>query len=363
MAIRVELQRRSFGEKERLVAEGAGLSVSAFRYDSGIEALRLRNRRGECIILPFKGQQIWSANFDGREIGMRSMFHEPVATERYLETYGAFFIHCGVTAIGAPGPEDDHPLHGELPNAPYQRAWLVFDEEASTATVAGSYRHTVAFKVNYLATASTQLQVDSAMLHIGLSIENLKRTPMELMYLGHVNFRPVDHSELIYSAICSPATVRVRRSIPSHISPPPGYAEFLAQLAENPGLHNVLKPSLVFDPEVVFAIDMLADAAGWVHGLQRHPDGTGDYVTYRKSQAPKTIRWICRTPDQDAIGIAFPATAGVEGYTVEKAKGNVVTVEGGTTWAIGVKAGAVTVQEADSIAAQISDIVAGHDLP
>ena len=124
MAIRVELQRRSFGEKERLVAEGAGLSVSAFRYDSGIEALRLRNRRGECIILPFKGQQIWSANFDGREIGMRSMFREPVATERYLETYGAFFIHCGVTAIGAPGPEDDHPLHGELPSAPYQRCLL-----------------------------------------------------------------------------------------------------------------------------------------------------------------------------------------------------------------------------------------------
>ncbi len=103
MGIRIELQRRWFGEKERLVAEGGGLAVSAFRYDSGIEALRLRNRRGECIILPYQGQQIWNATFDEREIAMRSMFAEPVATDRYVENYGAFFIHCGLTAMGAPG--------------------------------------------------------------------------------------------------------------------------------------------------------------------------------------------------------------------------------------------------------------------
>ncbi len=244
-----------------------------------------------------------------------------------------------------------------MPNAPFQRAWLVFDEAAGTATVAGSYRHTVAFKTNYRATASTRLQADGTMLDISLTIENLKRTPMELMYLGHANFRPVDDAHLLYSADCSPETVRVRRSIPSHISPPPGYAAFLAELARDPSLHHVLKPSLTFDPEVVFAVDMLADEGGWVHALQRHPGGGGDYITYRRAEAPHTIRWICRTPDQDALGLALPATADVEGYAAEKAKGNLVTVDGGGTWRIEIRAGAVRAAEAETIAARIRDIV------
>jgi hypothetical protein len=360
LPVRIELERRFFGEKERLLAEGAGLSVSAFRYDNGIEALRLRSRRGACVILPYKGQQIWSATFDGREIGMRSMFDGPVATGNYIETYGAFFIHCGLTAMGPPGPEDDHPLHGELPNAPYQRAWLVFDEAAGAVTVAGSYRHTVAFKTNYLATASVRLEAGSALLDVRLHAENLKRTPMELMYLAHANFRPADDGELIYSAVPSPETVRVRQSIPSHISPPPGYVDFIAELAQKPELHHVLKPGLAFDPEVVFAIDMLPDAEGWVHALQRHPGGYGDTISYRKSEAPQTIRWISRTPDQDALGLAMPSTAGVEGYTIEKRKGNIVMVEGGASWSIDMKAGAVTQAEADRVASDISAIVDGR---
>ena len=31
-------------------------------------ALRIINARGEIIVLPFQGQQIWRANFDGRDL-------------------------------------------------------------------------------------------------------------------------------------------------------------------------------------------------------------------------------------------------------------------------------------------------------
>ena len=82
------------------------------------------------------------------------------------------------------------------------------------------------------------------------------------MYLAHINFRPVDNGRLIYSAACTPQTVRVRRSSPSHIRPPAGYAEFLEELAQHPERHHVLAPGLAFDPEVVFFIDYLADADG-----------------------------------------------------------------------------------------------------
>ncbi|MGB1546880.1 MAG: DUF4432 domain-containing protein, partial [Candidatus Puniceispirillaceae bacterium] len=90
MAVRLELYRSHFEETERQLVEIGGLCVSTFRYASGIEALRVRNVRGEVIILPFKGQQIWRASFDGRDLTMKSMFDEPVDTMVYLQNYGAF---------------------------------------------------------------------------------------------------------------------------------------------------------------------------------------------------------------------------------------------------------------------------------
>jgi hypothetical protein len=345
-----------FGEKERPLCRMGSFAVSAFRYESGIGALRVKNTRGEIIVLPFKGQQIWRAVFDGRDLTMKSMFEEPVATTTYLETYGAFFIHCGITGMGAPGPADSHPLHGELPNAPFQTAWLVLDEGANTLAIAGSYRHTVAFGCNYLATADIITAADSALLDVSLKVDNLKKTPMDLMYLAHANFRPADHGELHYTAPYTATAVRVRRSIPTHITPKPGYSEFLAALARDPMIHHKLSPDLAFDPEVAFTIDMQAGPDGFAHALQRRPDGTSDYIRYQPSQTPMCIRWICRTPDQDAIGIAFPSTSEVEGYTAEKAKGQVLKLDGGKSWRVDMRMGLLTSEETEAMTDQISRI-------
>jgi hypothetical protein len=42
----------------------------------------------------------------------------------YIDTYGAFYVHCGATSMGCPADADTHPTHGELPNAPYQSAQI-----------------------------------------------------------------------------------------------------------------------------------------------------------------------------------------------------------------------------------------------
>ena len=352
--MRIDLFGSMFGEKERALCQFGSISITTFRYDTGVAALRIANDRGEIVVLPFQGQQIWRAGFDGRDLTMRSMFDEPIETRVYLETYGAFIIHCGITGLGAPGPEDSHPLHGELPNAPMKSAWLEVDQGAGSVTVAGTYQHTVAFSTNYLATVETTLTEGSALIDVAVHVENLKQTPMDLMYLGHANFRPVDHGELHYTADYDTNAVRVRRSIPSHVTPKPGYPEFLAELAETPMAHHVLKPGLAFDPEVVFEITMNSDPDGFAHALQKHPDGTADYVRCRPDQAPLCTRWICRTPDQDGLGIAFPATSGVEGYTAEKAKGRVETVESGETWCINMRLGLLTADEAKEAIAMIA---------
>ncbi|MEP0943876.1 MAG: DUF4432 family protein [Rhizobiaceae bacterium] len=330
--------------------------MSTFKYASGIEALRVKNSRGEIIVLPFKGQQIWRAQFDGRELTMKSMFDEPVDTQAYLETYGAFLIHCGLTGLGAPGPTDNHPLHGELPNAPFQSAWIELDPSGQKVTIAGSYQYTVAFSTNYRATARIGVTAGAALLDVSLSVENLKKTAMDLMYLAHANFRPVDDGELHYSAPYTAEAVRVRQSIPAHISPKPGYEDFIAALATDPAPHHKLSPNLAFDPEIVFTIDMLAGKDGLAHALQKRPDGTADYICYHPDQAPIATRWVCRTPDQDGLGVAFPSTSEVEGYTAEKAKGQVVELGGEQVWNIDMKMGLLTDKEVGGVIEQIESI-------
>ena len=60
-----------------------------------------------------------------------------------------------------------------------------------------------------------------------MEIRNRKKTPMGLMYLAHVNFRPLDGGRLVSPAPATPATMRVRTVVPLNLSPPAGYREFL----------------------------------------------------------------------------------------------------------------------------------------
>ncbi len=60
-------------------------------------------------MLPFQGMQIWSAEMDGQNLTMKSMFAEPHPTRTYLENYGGFLLHCGATAMGVPSKGDTHP--------------------------------------------------------------------------------------------------------------------------------------------------------------------------------------------------------------------------------------------------------------
>ena len=182
---------------------------------------------------------------------------------------------------------------------------------------------------------------------------------MELMYLAHVNFRPVDNGRLVYSAPCTPEHVRVRSSIPSHIRPPEGYRKFLAELEANPEQHNLLKPDLAFDPEVVFFIDYLTDDAGWAHSMQVHPDGSADFISHRPSELDHGVRWISRTADQDCLGIILPATAEPEGYLAEKAKGNIKILPAQGKFHCEMEIGALTPTEAKGVEETISQIVPG----
>jgi len=355
----IALEKDFFQQQERNLITYGELKANLFLYPSGVHAIRLVNSRGEIIILPFQGQQVWSAIFDERELTMRSMFSVPKPTRSYLENYGGFLLHCGATAMGVPGDNDTHPLHGELPNAPYDDAYLLLgeDDRGRFVGIGGSYQHTVAFAHNYQAVPLIKLYEGQTILDVQMIITNLKRTWMELMYMAHINFQPIDNGLLHYSAKKTPETVRVRTSIPGHIHPTAGYKEFITQLAENPEKHHRLEPGLAFDPEVVFSIDYLEDEDGWAHSIQVHPDGSSDYVAHQPSVLDKGVRWISRTEDQDALGLVLPATAEPEGYSAEKTKGNIKVLGPGETFQCQMRIGRLTNSETLAVEKQIELII------
>lgn len=274
------------------------------------------------------------------------MFNQPLPTRDFLASYGGFLLHCGATGMGVPGPEDNHPLHGELHSAPYQCAALVLgsDDKGDYIGLTGTYRHTLAFNYNYTATPLVKLYAGSSVFDVSMVIQNLKASPMPLMFLEHVNFVSVDGARLAQTVVCSRETMRVRDAVPTSADVAPGYREFVKLLQSDPKQHLILRQGQVYDPEVVLYLTYLADDKGWAHTLQIHPDGVANLLRHRPEQLNHSVRWLCRTPDQDAFGIE-PSTAEVDGFSAEKKKGNLRLLAGGATFRVDLQVGVLDAQE------------------
>lgn len=170
-----------FHEAEREILRYEDFRVSAFRFHTGVAALRLVNSAGQMTVLPYQGQQIWDFRMFGRRQTMKSMFTVPRPHVPYLETYGGFLIHCGFSAMGGPGPTDNHPLHGELPNIAYDRAALTggIDEYGSYIGVTGELEFARAFGVHYRATPEIRMYPRSGAIRVRFEAMNLNAVPME----------------------------------------------------------------------------------------------------------------------------------------------------------------------------------------
>jgi hypothetical protein len=361
-AATIRLRPEHFGEAEHELAAFGGLTATTFRYSTGVPALRIANALGHITTLPWQGQQIWDATFHGRALGMRSMFDEPRPTQDYLGTYGGFLIHCGAVGMGAPGPEDRHALHGELPNAPYRDAALLLGRDARGPFMAltGRYQHTVAFNHNYVARPLVRLHAGSSRIEAELVIDNLRHAPMELLYLAHINFRTVDDALLVDSVPPGDQHMRLRPLPGGRFKPTEAYLRMFEAMRAEPGRHRRMARGQVIDPELVLYLDAVADAEGWSHALQLLPDGSADFVAHRPDQLDKVIRWICRNDDQNALGLVLPATAEDHGYTAEKAKGNLRIVPPGGQWRCDLAFGALAPAEAAAMRQAIEATVRRH---
>lgn len=354
----VPLPEAAFAALPRVVVATEGFTATAHVWPTGVHGLRLENEVGHLELLPFKGQQIWDAVFRDRRLTMRSMFDVPRLSADYLSNYGAFFLHCGASAMGNPSPSDVHPLHGELPNARYENVCLTVGEDRSGVfmELTGETRQTRAFTYDYLARPTVKLRSASAIVEVTMEIRNCKRSPMELMYLGHINFRPVDGSRLIDTVADDHLDIVVRGSLPAGIEPDVVSAGYLKAVATNPEFHRTLRPNEWVLPELVLSLRTRKGADGWSHALQLHPSGTADFVSFRPDELSHSIRWITRGPDQDALGLLLPATADADGYLAAKARGDLVVVPPDGTFHCQMKFGSLDIDDARSLRTVISTI-------
>ena len=352
--IKISVRKEQFPVGKMMLAEFGEIIVSGFLYPSGVRALRIKNSRGEMVVLPFLGQKVWEAKFDGRDLRWRSPVKEPKQTRDFLSNFGSFLVHCGMSAMGSPGPGDNHPIHGELTNALYDSAYIDAGEDAQGRYigVGGRYLHSAAFGHNYRAEPYARLYEHESVIHFKMRVNNLKQTPMEYLYLAHINFLPVDDGRFVYSATYDSQHVKVRASFPGHMVPTDHLKNFVNDLVRNPGLHHTLTAEQTFDPEIVFMIDFRADEGGWAHSMFVHPDGTADYVAHQPAQLDHGIRWISRTPDQQALGMEV-GTAEVDGFNAEKKKGNVKVLQPGGEFVCEYVAGLLPAESAAAMEKKI----------
>ena len=326
------LGRVMFGEKEREIARFGGLSAHVFRYDTGVEAIRLRNPRGEAVVLPFLGQMLWSAAFDGVPLGMRSMFAAPRPVATIIETYGCLAYHSGLLRNGVPGAGDSHPLHGEAPCAPMDAAQIVCgaDSRGRFLAIAGAYEYAMGFGSHYLSRPRVTLHEGQTTIDMAMRVENLSAAPMDLMYMCHVNFAFAEGARLVQPIPFTPEHVVARTAVPGHVTPTPAWRAALDDVAANPSRLERLDEPALYDPEFVFYLKGApAQADGRVHYAMLRREGDAFAIRWDPETMPHTVRWVLVNSDQSVAAFAMPATCEPEGYTAEKHKGNVRTLAGG----------------------------------
>jgi len=347
------------------------LRAKLFTYPSGVAAIELENDVGAITILPYQGQQVWDASFHGRRLTMKSMYEMPRPVElskqwSYIDTYGSFFVHCGATSMGCPMEADDHPVHGELPNAPYQKAHIGVgsDTRGDFLEVGGIYDHTVAFTCNFRATATIRLYAGESTFPISMHLKNNFHDQMDLMYMAHTNFKPIAGSQLVYTHADGPADLEVGGSVNGLVPPSKNYLDFLDELQSNPSRHNDMDEAMVqsINPEVlVYLRSFKADSEGLAHSMQLLPGAGGggaDYVAHKPDQLPLATRWMVHDGSQSALGLTLPATAEPAGKAAETEKGNLQYIAAGAERLFEVEVGALDAAAAASKQSHIQAVLA-----
>ena len=364
MSVIIPLPRERFALAPTVLAKTDAFTVTGWRTGLGIEMLALETPRGRVEMLPYMGQMLWDAVFDGVRLTMDSAFSEPRPAQVIIETYGCLAYHSGLLRNGCPGPQDDHPLHGEMACAVMDAAHLEIGEDGQGAFVrlGGHVDYIRGFGPHYRAMPSITLH-EGTLIEMAMTVQNRSALPMDLMYMCHVNFAFVQGGRIHQAAPFTPERTRVRTEVPAHVQPTQSYNDFIERLAATPQDSAVLEHPEQWNPEQVLYIENpRADAQGESHALLERPEGDGFAMSWRPDQLDHLARWILAGEDASVAAFALPSTCEPEGYTAEKAKGNLRSLAAGETARFETRFGYVTAAQTVALARKISEMTESENV-
>lgn len=318
----IPLYKENFTKQKQLIAKSNDFEVNTFIYNSGIEALEIKNSQGYLIILPFVGQIIWDAKFLDVDICMKNMFSEPKKSNGIIGTYGCFAFHAGLIRNGCPSPEDDHLLHGEMPCASMDSAWL--EIETGCLRIKGQYEYAMGFGDNYLATPSISLEADASIFDIKMKVKNLGTQPMPLQYMCHMNTAYFEGATLAQNI--PDEAIKLRETIPGHVKPTKQWLDYNETLKVSPPIQS-LTDNAMYNPEIVYFMDELSkftDAAIFEMAIS---DNKQLITRFDTSEFNYATRWILYNGDQSVGAYVLPATCRPEGFLAAKKNGTLLYLE------------------------------------
>ena len=333
---RISLSRIQFSAAETTLASSEEFTVTGIRYPSGVESVTVRNSRGRVEVLPFLGQMVWDAEFDGVSLRMESPFRQPYPATLVEDTYGCFAFHSGLLAAGCPAPEDTHPLHGEFPCAEFDEAWLEID--AASVAVSGRYEYVKGFGDHYQAVPAVRLHAGSAMFDIDLSVTNLSAArTMPLQYMCHMNYAYSDGARMTQSL--PDGAFKLRETVPAHVFPTPEWTVLNEAIQRGDVSADVLDAAQGYDPELVFLADGLDAQEGELEFRMERTDGVTFCTRFSGTDFPVGTRWLLHNADQKVASFVLPGTSRPEGFLAAKAAGTLIELEPGATRSFSVSTG------------------------
>ncbi len=293
----------------------------------GVDVIEVHNGRLRFVVVPTRGMGIWRADMGGVQLGWRSPVKGPVHPKLvslwegngvgWLSGFDELLVRCGLESNGAPEFSSQgallYPLHGRIANTPAHKVDVAIDGDSGEIAVSGATDEARLFGNKLRLTTTIRTKAGDPCLTITDVVSNTSGLPSELEMLYHINFG---------MPLLGPGArlvLPVKKLAPRDAAAMTNLPQWNTYGAEGT------------IAEIVFYLELLANAAGRTHVLLRNAAGDqGVSIKLNKQQLPYFALWKNLQPAGDGYVTGLePAINFPNPRSFEKRQGRVAVLAPG----------------------------------
>ncbi len=318
------------GIRPVILASGRGNGVRAFEVDTGGGL--------SFTVLTDRGLDITRATYNGMSLSWHSC--SGPAHPSYYESQGLGWLRtfpgglvttCGLEYAGAPETDEgkEFGLHGRISHLPAEELghWSVWRGDDLHFFIRGTITEGVIFGYRFRMTRTIHIMLGSNVIDINDEVVNTGATAHPHMMLYHINFgHPLLSADTRVIVPVNSITPRDEHAATGLID-----------------VHKFDEPTAGYR-ERCFYHDILTDSSNiarivLLNSMLR--DGMAAYVEYDKTTLPCFTEWKQMGFGDYVVGLE-PSNCRVEGRSVDRAAGRLVTLEPGDSREYSVKIGVLS---------------------